>query len=90
MNTLNAPYEISIATYSEAELVNEKIDAFNCQQVSFHGDAEIFKDYVVKDSSLIIAGIRSCFYLGKCLVINVLFVDKDQPRYASNVHCIIW
>jgi GNAT superfamily N-acetyltransferase len=27
---------------------------------------------------LIIAGVRSCFYLGECLAINVLFVDENH------------
>jgi GNAT superfamily N-acetyltransferase len=36
------------------------------------------KDYVIKENGLIIAGIRSCFYLGECLAINVLFVEKSH------------
>jgi GNAT superfamily N-acetyltransferase len=75
---MNTTYELFPATSAEAEILNDKIDAFNVQQVSFQGEAEIFKDYVVKDNSLIIAGIRSCFYLGECLSINVLFVDENH------------
>ena len=74
INTLNTAYELSPATSTEAETLNDKINTFVAQQVSFHGDTEVLKDYVVKHNSLIIAGIRSCFYLGECLAINVLFV----------------
>ena len=73
----NKPYELSPATSEEAEMLNDKINAFVAQQVSFHGDTEILKDYVIKESGLIIAGIRTCFYLGECLAINVLFVDEN-------------
>lgn len=76
MNTLEFSYELVAATGVEADILNDKIDIFNVQQVSFHGDAEVLKDYVIKDNGLIIAGIRSCFYLGECLAINVLFVDE--------------
>lgn len=68
-------YKLSPATSEEAETLNDKINAFVAQQVSFHGDAEVLKDYVIKKNGLIIAGIRTCFYLGECLAINVLFVD---------------
>ena len=69
-------YKLSPATSSEAETLNDKINAFVAQQVSFYGDTEVLKDYVIKDNGLIIAGIRTCFYLGACLAINVLFVDE--------------
>jgi GNAT superfamily N-acetyltransferase len=78
MNTLNTAYELSPATSAEAETLNDKINAFVAQQVSFHGDTEILKDYVIKENGLIIAGIRSCFYLGECLAINVLFVEESH------------
>ncbi len=53
------------------------MDDFNGRQLSFSGDVEILKNYIVKDNGTIIAGIRSVFYLGECLVINVLFVDEN-------------
>ncbi len=71
-------YELSPATSEEAEMLNDKINAFVASQVSFHGDTEILKDYVTKENGLIIAGIRSCFYLGECLAINVLFVEESH------------
>ncbi len=76
-STQNFPYKMFSASSVEAESLNEKMDAFNVKQVSFHGDAEVLKDYVFKENGNIIAGIRSCFYLGKCLAINVLFVDEN-------------
>lgn len=78
MNTLNTAYELSPATSTEAETLNDKINAFVAEQVSFHGDTEVLKDYVIKENGLIIAGIRTCFYLGECLAINVLFVDENH------------
>ncbi|MCP5369577.1 MAG: GNAT family N-acetyltransferase [Rickettsiaceae bacterium] len=74
----NIPYELSPATSEEAETLNDKINAFVAQQVSFHGDTEVLKDYVIKENGLIIAGIRTCFYLGECLAINVLFVEESH------------
>lgn len=71
-------YKLSPATSAEAETLNDKINAFVAQQVSFHGDTEVLKDYVIKENGLIIAGIRTCFYLGECLAINVLFVDENH------------
>jgi GNAT superfamily N-acetyltransferase len=70
-------YKLTPATTEEAETLNDKINAFVAQQVSFYGDTEVLKDYVIKENGLIIAGIRSCFYLGECLAINVIFVDEN-------------
>ncbi len=65
-----ADYKLSPATNEEAETLNDKINAFVASQVSFHGDTEVLKDYVIKEGGLIIAGIRTCFYLGECFAIN--------------------
>ncbi|MBS0287494.1 MAG: GNAT family N-acetyltransferase [Proteobacteria bacterium] len=81
MEDLNFPYKLSIPTDVEAEKIHEKIDAFNANQLSFNGNVEVLKDYIFKDNDVIIAGIRSCFYLGECLSINVLFVDE---KYRHN------
>lgn len=48
----NAPYELSPATSEEAEMLNDKINAFVAQQVSLHGDTEVLKDYVIKENHL--------------------------------------
>ncbi len=76
MNALNFPYEISIATIEEAEKLHDKIDAFNGKQIYFNGKVEVLKDYIIKDNDSIIAGIRSCFYFGECMCVNILFVDE--------------
>lgn len=66
-------YKLSPARNAEAETLNDKVNSFVAQQVSFHGDTEILKDYVIKENGLIIAGIRSCFYLGECLLTYFLW-----------------
>jgi len=73
-----ADYKLSPATNEEAETLNDKVNSFVAQQVSFDGDTEVLKDYVIKENGLIIAGIRACFYLGECLAINVLFVEESH------------
>lgn len=62
--------------------MHEKIDAFNAKQLSFKGDVEIMKNYVIKNNDVIIAGIIGCFYFSECLAINVLFVD-EQYRHKG-------
>lgn len=76
------PYEFSVASNAEAEILNDKMDAFIVRQISYHGDLEVSKNYIVKDSGTIVAGIRSCFYLEKCVVITVLFVE-EQHRHKG-------
>lgn len=71
-------YKLFPATNAEAETLNDKVNSFVAQQVSFDGDTEVLKDYVIKENGLIIAGIRVCFYLGECLAINVLFVEESH------------
>jgi GNAT superfamily N-acetyltransferase len=71
-------YTLSPVSSTEAETLNDRMDKFIADQVSFQGELEVFKDFVIKDNGNIIAGIRSCFYLGKCLVINNLFVDENH------------
>ena len=75
-------YEFSVASNAEAEILNDKMDAFIVRQISYHGDLEVSKNYIVKDSGTIVAGIRSCFYLEKCVVITVLFVE-EQHRHKG-------
>lgn len=76
------PYEFCMASNTEAEILNDKMDAFIVRQISYHGDLEVSKNYIVKDSGSIVAGIRSCLYLGKCVVITVLFVE-EQHRHKG-------
>ena len=76
MNAFKPPYEISIATTSEAEVLHNKLDKFNADQLAFKGQMECLLDFIVKDHQSIIAGVRGCFYLEKCLFVNILFVDE--------------
>jgi GNAT superfamily N-acetyltransferase len=80
MDTLKFPYKLTTPTASEANLLHEKMDEFNAKQLSFKGEVEVFKDYVIKNNDVVIAGIRSCFYLNECLSINVLIVDKSHQH----------
>lgn len=71
--------EFSIVASSEAEnaWVDAKIDEFNRKDLSFTGkQLEIPMNYVVKEQNLVVAGIKSCFYLGEVVSIGVLFVDE--------------
>jgi GNAT superfamily N-acetyltransferase len=85
MNILNTAYQLSSATSAEADMLNDKVNDFVAQQVLFHGDTEVLKDYVIKENGVIVAGIRTCFYLGACLAINVLFVDEDHRNKGLGV-----
>lgn len=67
-----------MASSSEAEnaWLDAKIEEFNKE--AFNGkQLETPLDYTVKDQNVIIAGIKSCFYLGEVVSIGVLFVDKN-------------
>ena len=78
---LSSDYKLFEATSDQAEILNCKIDKFNAEQLSFIGDIEYEKNYLIKDNSgNIFAGIRGCFYLKECLYISVLFIDKDKRK----------
>ncbi len=70
------PYNLCSLTVEEAEILNEKMDAYISKQLSFHGNIEKLENYVIKDSENIVAGIKICFYLQECMFISVLFVDE--------------
>ena len=70
------PWEILPSTPEESEFIHNKIDEFNKNQLFFTGKhLELTKNYVIKDDTVIIAGIETCFYLEEVLYVNVLFVD---------------
>lgn len=72
--------EFLISRSSEEEIacIDSKIDEFNRQQFSFTGKPlEIPINYVIRDKNVIVAGIKSCFYLEEVLSIGVLFVDDN-------------
>ncbi len=69
------------ATSEEIEILEDKLDKFNREQLSFVGDMEIKKNYIIKNKTGdIVAGIRGCFYLEECLFISMLFIDKDKRK----------
>lgn len=77
MNESLNSYNICSAIPEEAEILNEKMDLFNTKQLSFHGQIEEFRNYVIKDKDNIIGGIRICLYLNECMFISVLFVEES-------------
>lgn len=84
-------HEFSIASCSEAESawVDAKIDEFNRKELSFTGkQLETSMNYVVKEQNLIVAGIKSCFYLGEVVSIGVLFVDEKYRNKGLGRHLL--
>lgn len=75
--------EFSIYQCSEEEnaWIDSKIDEFYKQLFSFTDkQLEIPINYVIKDKNMIVAGIKSCFYLEESLSIGVLFVDNNYRK----------
>ncbi|MDP3559345.1 MAG: GNAT family N-acetyltransferase [Legionellaceae bacterium] len=69
---------IIAATARESEFIDQKIDQFNSGQVPFtQNPTYIYKNYVIKESSKIIAGINTFVYGWKILYIGVLFVEEQ-------------
>ncbi len=76
-------HEFSIVSSSVAEnaWVDAKINEFNRKDLSFTGkQLETPMNYVVKEQNLVVAGIKSCFYLGEVVSIGVLFVDEKYRK----------
>jgi GNAT superfamily N-acetyltransferase len=81
IDALKSDYKLFESTSDEAEILNSKMDKFNAQQLSFIGDVEYEKNYLIKNKTGdIIAGIRGCFYLRECLYISLLFIDEDKRK----------
>lgn len=81
IDALKSDYKLFEATSDQAEILCSKIDQFTAEQLSFVGDVEFEKNYIIKDQmGNIIAGIKGCFYLRECLYIRVLFVDEDKRK----------
>lgn len=76
---LNSNYKISEISAEQFTLIDNKIDQFNADQLSFTGLTQFYKNYVIQDEEdNIIAGINGCFYLRECLYISILFVNEDK------------
>lgn len=80
-DALKSDYKLFEATSDQAEVLNGKIDKFNADQLSFVGDIECEKNYLIKDQTGdIIAGIMGCFYLNECLYIRILFINENKRK----------
>jgi N-acetylglutamate synthase-like GNAT family acetyltransferase len=80
-DTLKSHYKLFEATSDEIEILEDRLDKFNLEQLSFVGDMEIKKNYLIKNKTGdIVAGIRGCFYLEECLFISMLFIDEDKRK----------
>ena len=68
---------ITSATPSEAEFIDNKIVEFNNMQVPFTQDpTPVCKNYVIKENDQIISGINTWLYHWGILYIDVLFVEE--------------
>ncbi len=77
MHTLT--FDIIPATQEEAEFIDNKIVEFNTSQVPCsRSQTPVFKNYVVKDKGVIIAGINAFLYRWGILYVDVLFVDEHH------------
>lgn len=54
MDILKSGYEIFEATSDQVKILDSKIDQFNAQQLSFTGDLELEKNYLIQDENGII------------------------------------
>lgn len=74
-------FTFASSTEPENAWIDGKIDEFNRSQFSFTGEhLEHPMNYVIKDGNVVLAGIKSCFYLGEVLSISVLFVDENYRK----------
>lgn len=79
----NQKYVISSSSETETNWIEKKLDEFNRKKLSIIGKPqETQLNYVIKEqkNNLIIAGIKSCLYLGEVLTIEVLFVDDTYRQ----------
>lgn len=77
---MNMPIEIIKSTKEESNWIENQIDVFNREQLSFSkiNELEHSLNYVVKEKEKerIVAGINCCFYLNEILYVGVLFVEE--------------
>ena len=72
--------DIAISSEQETQFIDDKIVAFNKNQVPFTQDEGFINlSFNIKDEDgLVIAGINSLIYCWKILYIDVLFVDESH------------
>lgn len=69
--------DILPATKEEAELIDDKLGAFNRSQVPATQEPTlVYKNYIIKDKGEIVAGIKSDIYHWGILYVEVLFVEE--------------
>ncbi len=67
------------STPLEAEFIDHQIVAFNRSKVPFTQETTpVFKNYVIKEKEVVIAGINALIYHWGILYIDVLFVDPQH------------
>lgn len=75
---MNQEFSLCQSTEEENIWIDSKMDEFNRQLFSFTSkQLEIPINFIIKDKNMIVAGIKSCFYLEEVLSIGVLFVDNN-------------
>ncbi len=67
------------ATSDEAEFIDNQIVEFNKSQVPFTQEqTPLFRNYVIKENDVVIAGINALIYHWGILYIDVLFVNEQH------------
>lgn len=86
IDALKSDYKLFEATSDEVDILEEKLDKFNLEQLSFVGDMEIKKNYLIKNKTGdIVAGIRGCFYNDiKCIVVGRVSMDMIAIDLRNN------
>ena len=83
------PYEISVSTDEECELISDEIMHFNARAVPFtQKETPIFKRYVIKNNNEIIAGINAVIYHWGMLFIDEIFVRETYRHQKLGSYLI--
>ncbi len=75
-------FDIAISNEKDTQCVDDKIVAFNKDNVPFTQDNDFISlNFHIKDETgFVIAGINSCLYCWGMLYIDVLFVEESHRR----------
>ncbi len=78
---ISTKLNIYSSSQEEAKYIDNQIYEFNNSKVQFtQQSALIFKNYVIKENGIIIAGINAVIYCWNILYIDVLFVDENHRK----------
>lgn len=70
-------WNITSSTETDLAWLDKHMEDFNRKALGFTGKhLEVVKNYVIKEGEQVIAGIKSCFYLGHALSISDVFVEE--------------